>query len=85
MSSTAAPGPMTPRQVTCETSDQQHVTVELEVLRLSPTFDDMYKNLGLEEGDEFPGTFPVKNIKSRVFQKVVDWCKAHKGNPFEKA
>ncbi|KAH7711038.1 SKR-1 protein [Aphelenchoides avenae] len=71
-----------PQQVICETSDQQQIAVELEVLRLSPTFDDMYKNLGLEEeGGEFPGTFPVKNIEARVFKKVVDWCKAHKGQP----
>ncbi|KAH7718731.1 SKR-1 protein [Aphelenchoides avenae] len=82
MSSAAAPSPATPQQVTCETSNQELITVELEVLRLSHTFDDMYKNLGLEEeGGEFPGTFPVKNIEARVFKKVVDWCKAHKGQP----
>ncbi|KAH7697916.1 Protein SKR-1 protein, partial [Aphelenchoides avenae] len=82
MSSAAAPSPATPKQVICETSDQHQISVELEVLRLSHTFDDMYKNLGLEEeGGEFPGTFPVKNIEARAFKKVVDWCKAHKGHP----
>ncbi|KAH7687771.1 SKR-1 protein, partial [Aphelenchoides avenae] len=82
MSSTAAPGSATPQQVICETSDQQQIAVELDVLRLSHTFDDLYKNLGLEEeGGEYPGTFPVKNIEARVFQKVVDWCKAHKDQP----
>ncbi|KAH7725843.1 S-phase kinase-associated protein 1-like [Aphelenchoides avenae] len=82
MSSSAAPNPATPQQVMCETSDKQQIAVELEVLRLSHTFDDMYKNLGLDvEGGEFPGTFPVPNIEARVFKKVVDWCKAHKGQP----
>ncbi|KAH7704782.1 skp1-related [Aphelenchoides avenae] len=82
MSSSAAPIPATPQQVTCETSETQQIAVELEVLRLSHTFDDMFKNLGLEvEGGEFPGTFPVPNIEARVFMKVVDWCKARKGQP----
>ncbi|KAH7700805.1 SKR-1 protein, partial [Aphelenchoides avenae] len=78
MSAAAAPNPATRHWVTCETSDQQQIAVKMEVLRLSHTFDDMCKHLGLEEG---PGTFPVQNIEARVFYDVVDWCKKHKGKP----
>ncbi|KAH7710472.1 S-phase kinase-associated protein 1A [Aphelenchoides avenae] len=72
----------TSRQVICETSDKQHVAVDLDVLRASGTFDRMYRDLGLQEDDTFPGVFPLENVDSRVFKKVIQWCTAHKDHPF---
>ena len=68
-----------PRQVTCQTSENDQLPVELNLLLLSRTFKNMYGDLGLEEHDEFPGVFPVKAVNSRTFYKVIDWCKEHKG------
>ncbi|KAH7698001.1 S-phase kinase-associated protein 1A [Aphelenchoides avenae] len=70
-----------PRQVTCETSDSDQIPVDLDVLRLSRTFKQMCDDLGLEEHDAFPGVFPVKTVSTRTFNKVVEWCKEHKGEP----
>lgn len=61
------------------TSDVLQIEVEIPVMRLSRTFDGMYLSLNLQEEDSFPGFFPVSNINARVFEKVVDWCKVHKG------
>ncbi|KAH7710640.1 S-phase kinase-associated protein 1A [Aphelenchoides avenae] len=70
-----------PRQVTCETSDSDQIPVDLDVLRLSHTFKKMYDDLGLQEHDVFPGVFPVGTVNSRIFKKVIDWCKKHKDEP----
>ncbi|KAH7698123.1 SKP1 component, partial [Aphelenchoides avenae] len=70
-----------PRQVTCEISNKEHVVVDIDVLRVSHTFSKMCEELGLKEEDEFPGVFPVRDISSHVFRKIVAWCKAHKGLP----
>ncbi|KAH7712700.1 S-phase kinase-associated protein SKR-1 protein [Aphelenchoides avenae] len=69
------------RKVTCLTSDNEKIEVDVDVLRLSHTFDTMYRDLGLEESGEFPGDYPVKEIEARVFKKVVEWCTEHKGQP----
>ncbi|KAH7702447.1 hypothetical protein AAVH_30398 [Aphelenchoides avenae] len=69
------------RQVTCETSNMELVAVELEVLRCSHAFSKMYDDLGQEERNEFEGVFPVRGISSKVFKKVIAWCKAHKELP----
>ncbi|KAH7718733.1 SKR-1 protein [Aphelenchoides avenae] len=76
-SNAAAPA----RKVTCLTSDNEKIEVDVDVLRLSHTFDTMYRDLGLEESGEFPGDYPVKEIEARVFRKVVEWCTEHKGQP----
>ena len=69
-------------QVVCVTSDSEKIAVDVDVLRLSHTFDTMYRDLGLgESGGAFEGEFPVKNVESRVFHKVVEWCENHKGQP----
>ncbi|KAH7701932.1 S-phase kinase-associated protein SKR-1 protein, partial [Aphelenchoides avenae] len=73
-SSAAAPA----RKVTCLTSDNKKIDVDVDVLRLSHTFDTMYRDLGLEESGDFPGDYPVKEIEARVFRKVVEWCTEHK-------
>ncbi|KAH7718751.1 Protein SKR-1 protein [Aphelenchoides avenae] len=78
-SSTAASNTTGTRQIPCKTADNQLILVELDVLRLSHTFAEMYDKLGLGEHADFPGVFPVKKIESRVFVRVVDWCKEHKG------
>ncbi|KAH7711041.1 S-phase kinase-associated protein 1A [Aphelenchoides avenae] len=70
-----------PRQVTCETSDGDQIPVDLDELRLSHTFKKMYDDLGLEEHDAFPGVFPVRTVNSRIFNKVIEWCKEHKDEP----
>ncbi|KAH7718740.1 S-phase kinase-associated protein 1 [Aphelenchoides avenae] len=70
-----------PRQVPCETLDSDQVPVDLDVLLLSGTFKKMCDDLGLVEQDVFPGDFPVKTISTRIFNKVVDWCKQHKDDP----
>ncbi|KAH7725087.1 S-phase kinase-associated protein 1 [Aphelenchoides avenae] len=70
-----------PRQVTCKTLDNDHILVDLDVLRLSRTFKKMYDDLGLQEHDEFPGVFPVMTVSSCVFRKVIEWCKEHKDAP----
>lgn len=69
----------TPRQVTCETSDGDQVPVDIDVLLISGTFKQMYDDLGLEEHNEFPGVFPVTNVSSPIFKRVVEWCTEHKG------
>ncbi|KAH7708523.1 S-phase kinase-associated protein 1 [Aphelenchoides avenae] len=76
---TAAAAPA--RKVTCVTSDNEKIEVDVDVLRLSHTFDTMYRDLGLEESGEFPGDYPVKEINARIFRKVVEWCTEHKGQP----
>ncbi|KAH7704846.1 S-phase kinase-associated protein 1A [Aphelenchoides avenae] len=70
-----------PRQVACKTSDKDQVPVDLDVLLLSGTFKTMYDDLGLQEHDEFPDVFPVENVSSRIFKKVIDWCREHKDEP----
>ncbi|KAH7695952.1 hypothetical protein AAVH_36983, partial [Aphelenchoides avenae] len=67
-----------PRLVTCVTSDGQHIAINMDVIRVSHDFERMYRRLGLTERDNFPGVFPVANVDSRVFHKVVDWCRRHK-------
>ncbi|KAH7710804.1 S-phase kinase-associated protein 1A [Aphelenchoides avenae] len=75
--SKSAPTP-TSRQVICESSDKQHIAVDLDVLRRSGTFDRMYCDLGLQEHETFPGVFPVGTIYSRIFTKVILWLNEHK-------
>ncbi|KAH7698000.1 Protein SKR-1 protein, partial [Aphelenchoides avenae] len=70
-----------PRQVTCETSGNDQVLVDLSVLRVSGTFKRMYDDLGLEDHDLFPGVFPVKTVSTRIFKRMIDWCKEHKAEP----
>ncbi|KAH7707009.1 S-phase kinase-associated protein 1 [Aphelenchoides avenae] len=60
-SNAAAPA----RKISCLTSDNEKIEVDVDVLRLSHTFDTMYRDLGLEESGE----------------KVVEWCTEHKGQP----
>lgn len=69
----------TSRQVLCETSDKQLIAVDVDDLRGSGTFDRLYRELGLQENETFPGVFPVKTIDSFTFKKVIRWCKKHKG------
>ncbi|KAH7717354.1 Protein SKR-1 protein [Aphelenchoides avenae] len=70
-----------PRQVACKTSDNEAMPVDLDVLLLSGTFKEMYDDLGLAEHDTFPVVFPVENVSSRIFKKVIDWCTEHKDDP----
>ncbi|KAH7704849.1 hypothetical protein AAVH_27963 [Aphelenchoides avenae] len=74
-----------PRQVPCETSDNDLIPVDLDVLLLSGTFKEMYEDLGLEEPDVFPGVFPAKTANSHTFNMVVDWCKEHKDCDLDQA
>ncbi|KAH7725540.1 SKP1 component [Aphelenchoides avenae] len=71
----------TSRQVLCETSDKQLIAVDVDDLRGSGTFDRLYRELGLQENETFPGVFPVKTIDSFTFKKVIRWCKKHKDEP----
>ncbi|KAH7696058.1 E3 ubiquitin ligase complex SCF subunit sconC [Aphelenchoides avenae] len=77
----AAPTAAVSPKVVCVTSDGEKIPVDIEALRLSHTFDTMYRDLGLEEHADFPGEFQVKNVEARVFNKVVEWCQEHKGQP----
>ncbi|KAH7710797.1 S-phase kinase-associated protein 1 [Aphelenchoides avenae] len=79
MSASNVDNAATPRQVACQTLENTQVPVDLDVLRLSRTFKKMYDDLGLEEHDVFPGVFPVETVSSLIFEKVIDWCKEHKG------
>ncbi|KAH7710471.1 Suppressor of kinetochore protein 1 [Aphelenchoides avenae] len=79
MSSLSVNNTAGPRQVICETSDMKQIHVEADVLRFSRTFDKMCRALGLGEHDNFPGIFRVPTISSRMFRKVIGWCKGHKG------
>ncbi|KAH7718743.1 Protein SKR-1 protein [Aphelenchoides avenae] len=78
-SSAAASNTTGTRQIPCETADDQLILVEVDVLRLSHTFAEMYDKLGLGQHEDFPEVFPVKKIESRVFVRVIDWCKEHRG------
>ncbi|KAH7714771.1 SKR-1 protein [Aphelenchoides avenae] len=42
-------------KVTCKISDQVNVDVDINILRLSHTFDTMYKDLNLDAEINFPG------------------------------
>ncbi|KAH7701895.1 S-phase kinase-associated protein 1, partial [Aphelenchoides avenae] len=70
-----------PRHVTCVISKKELVAVDFDDLLCAHTFSEMCETLGLAEHDEFPGVFPVRGVSSRVFKKVVGWCKEHKGLP----
>ncbi|KAH7725774.1 SKR-1 protein [Aphelenchoides avenae] len=79
--SVEAASPSSGGKVTCETSDHEKIDVEIDVLRLSHTFDTMYKDLNIDKEENFPGVFPVANVEARVFKKVIEWCVEHKGQP----
>lgn len=68
------------REVICKTFDKQKIPVDIDVLRLSHTFDTTFQDMRLREDDVFPGIYPVTKVDSRVFEKVVGWCKEHKGS-----
>ncbi|KAH7695700.1 S-phase kinase-associated protein 1A [Aphelenchoides avenae] len=70
-----------PRQVACETYDNDQIPVALDILSVSGTFKNMCDELSLEKHDVFPADFPVKNVNTRTFKKVIDWCKEHKDDP----
>lgn len=65
--------------MTCTTADNDQVPVDLDVLRPSGTFKQMYDDLDLQEHDKFPGFFPVMVANTRTFKKVIRWCREHKG------
>jgi S-phase kinase-associated protein 1 len=75
------PGTSAPK-VTCVTvPDGQHFLVDVDVLRLSHTFDAVYRSIDLDELSDFPQEFPVKDVSAPVFRKIIDWCENHKGEP----
>ncbi|KAI1705461.1 skp1 family, dimerization domain-containing protein [Ditylenchus destructor] len=62
--------------VACKTLNGDIVHVELDVLRQSNTFKQKYDRSKLD-AEHF--IFHVKEIKTDVFCKVVDWCRHHVG------
>ncbi|KAH7721989.1 SKR-1 protein [Aphelenchoides avenae] len=75
------PGTSAPK-VTCVTiNDGEHFLVDVDVLRLSHSFDAVYQSLDLDEDADFPQIYPVKDVSAHVFRKVIDWCEKHKGQP----
>uniref|UniRef100_A0A915D576 Skp1-related protein n=1 Tax=Ditylenchus dipsaci TaxID=166011 RepID=A0A915D576_9BILA len=68
-----------PGQVTVKTQDGELFQVELAVISQSKTFSQMYEDLNLAEGDQFE--FPIPAVTSKVFEKVLQWCKDHVGLP----
>ncbi|KAH7694882.1 S-phase kinase-associated protein 1 [Aphelenchoides avenae] len=68
-------------KVVCVTSDKKRVTVDVAIMSHSHKFVTMYRNSGMDQKNaDFPCEFPVE-AEARVFQKVVEWCKEHKGHP----
>uniref|UniRef100_A0A915DRR1 Skp1-related protein n=1 Tax=Ditylenchus dipsaci TaxID=166011 RepID=A0A915DRR1_9BILA len=72
---TAAAGPAA--KVTVKTQEGKLIPVELEHIRQSKTFDQMYLDLNLADGEPFE--FPIPAVKTEIFNKVVEWFKEHVG------
>ncbi|KAH7716662.1 S-phase kinase-associated protein 1 [Aphelenchoides avenae] len=68
-------------KVVCVTSDKQRIAVDVDIMSHSHTFAMMYRNSGMDKKNaDFPCEFPVE-AEARVFRKIVEWCKEHKGQP----
>jgi len=70
-------------QVICKTTDGDEVNVDIDLIRQSKTVDQMLKDLDMgseQNADEEkkPISFPVQ-VSTAVLEKVVEWCKEHKG------
>lgn len=64
--------------VVCLTADCQKITVDADILCASHKFVEAY---GSKDAVKCAETFefPVLDVQSGVFRKIVEWCKEHKG------
>ncbi|KAH7710879.1 hypothetical protein AAVH_21833 [Aphelenchoides avenae] len=68
----------TRKVVVCLTADCQKITVDADVLRASHKFVEAYRSRDeLKSAEAFE--FPVLDLESGVFRKIIEWCKEHKG------
>lgn len=65
-------------KVICETSDGDRIEVPADVLMISHKFEAHYDDW-TKKGGTVDLVFPVWEIKTKAFKKVVDWCEHHKG------
>lgn len=66
-------------KVVCITSDGVRIDVEVEAMKQSHVFTDMWKDLDMEGDGDFPAEFPVRLVEARVMRRVIQWCQEHKG------
>ncbi len=82
---THVPPPPSTLLIECLCSDGVVVKVPANYLRVSRLFNDMCRNLQLDDenavggGTPFEGHFPVGPIRGEVMQKIADWCEKHCG------
>jgi S-phase kinase-associated protein 1 len=68
-----------PGTIMVKTSDEKVQPVEIEVARVSATLKNMLENCA--GGDTDPKPIELQKVDSATFEKVVEWCKHHVGDP----
>jgi len=64
-------------QIKLITSDNEVISVDLSVIRISKTIDQMLEHLGSNEEDS-DEEIPVGNVDSQILRKVIEWATHHK-------
>ena len=68
-------------KIQCKTAEGDKVQVKVALLLMSRTFERMWKDLNLASGGHKDFLFPVPQVSTRTFKKVVEWLKEHLGEP----